>query len=117
MSDHEEREWNAEEFVSFIGVLSEAAAAKTQTQDTDHTNCTIEGCSYKRLATIRANSILVDQLREDFQKLDQKLDEVLVDLAPVQTLLATVKLLTQEVEELRQTATRNKREILSWQMQ
>ena len=102
---HPEMELNAEEFLNFVAVLSEAAAAKeAQAGSTDHSECTIEGCNFKRLATLKANTILLEELRKEMKALDQTVSAALVDLAPVQALVETVKLLTAEVEKLRNEA-------------
>lgn len=112
-------EFETELFTNFVAHMDNLAAqaAAVAAQSIDHSGCTVEGCNYKRVATIKANAQLLDELRREVRQLDQKLDEVLVDLAPVQTMLAAVKLLTTEVDELRKTVRGNRRELLSWQIQ
>lgn len=85
-------------FVNFVAHMNDLAA---QAASVDHTNCSVDSCSHKAVAVIKTNAKLLDELRLDVKRLDQKLDEALVDLAPVQALIETVKLLSAEVEKLR----------------
>jgi hypothetical protein len=86
----------------------------------NHDYCTLEQCEHRRIAVIRANTNDLEHLQKDFAAIHRKLDEALVDLAPVQTMKLAMDAMVNEIDLLRAAVRRLQgspaRESLAWQM-